>query len=112
MSESLYSEKLNLDLTPENTSLFNFLGESAIGPHCVFNHIFIQKEDDEGEVEFYAYVFADHDDYDDIVRHIRKHRFPQHLNLPEVAEMDQIAFEATHGEITPTFPEEWLDGKT
>lgn len=105
-NDEIYSETLGETLTRFNTSLFTFIGESAIGPHSVFNHVFIQGETD--DQEYMAYIFADHKDYESLFEHIKKNYWPQHNNLNDVSEMDQYAFEVTHGGPAPeTFPSSW-----
>lgn len=97
-------------LTRHNTSLFSFLGESAIlGPLKVYNHIFIHEQQTETQEEYAIYIFADNENYEEIRRHAARHNFPQHLNLTYVSEGDQYAFDITHGidngELV--FPAEW-----
>lgn len=109
LNDEIYSETLGETLTRHNTALFTFIGESAIGPHRVYDHVFISGENEEGEAEFYAYIFNDHKDYETLFEHIKLYRWPQHLNLTEVSEMDQRAFDMTHGisDEDTVFPSDW-----
>lgn len=96
-----------------NTRLYNFIGESALlGPHDVYDHIFITEEDEDGEMTSAAYIFKDNEHYEHVAAHIRLYNFEQHLNVARPVPLDVTAFEVTHG-ITDSedlvFPEDWND---
>jgi hypothetical protein len=100
------SEELNIDLgfggeeniRRDNTKLYTFIGSSALlGPHDVYDHVWIEEQDDEGEMQSVAYVFRDSEHFNTLLNHIRKHQFEQHLYLNKPYPVDVIAFEATHG---------------
>lgn len=89
--------------TRDNTSLFTFVGELA----C-FDHVFIVT-DEENNVG--GYLFRNQEIFPQLAGFLFENMYPMHLNLPEVAECDQRAFDATmYGDIrsTDTFPETWL----
>lgn len=104
--------KLTLDLngnrfecTRENTSLFTFLGELA----C-YDHIFLVFDEENSEI---GYLFKNQEQWTDMAQFLSDNDFPMHLNLQEVAEVDQQAFEATfYADVrqSETFPQEWTNG--
>lgn len=91
--EDLPSMSLNMgergefEATPENTSLFNFLGHLA----C-YNHVFIQLGDEDEETMTGTYVFSTHPVYRQMAEYMMQNGYPMHLNLRQVAECDQNAF--------------------
>lgn len=88
--------------TRHNTSLFTFLGELS----C-YDHVFILKDEETGEG---GYLFKNQTVFNDLGAFIVAHSFPMHLNMTEVAECDQDAFNGTfYRDIRSnrSFPPEW-----
>lgn len=124
MSEHL---RLNLggnefEARPDNTTLFTFLGRSAIRgvemDHHRLNHVFFQTgEEDEGTLSG-SYVFRtdkNEETFDTIVGHIVEHDYPMMLNRRDVPECDVNAYfnmldlKATEeaGDLGDFLPEGW-----
>lgn len=77
------------EATPENTSLFRFMGKLAM-----FDHIFLATDehpDGEDTPIGGLYIFRDIDLFDDIEDFMLEHDYPMHLNLREVAQCDYDA---------------------
>src|SRR5690349_10111711 len=98
------SEYLHLDLggeefeaTPENTSLFTFLGQTALNGLMLdnerFNHIFFYKEmTDRGNLSG-SYMFRTEnngDTWDAIANYIATNDYPMSLNQREVPDCDVV----------------------
>jgi len=91
--------------TRDDTSLFTFLGRTA------FNHIFIHTGS-EDNVMIGAYVFHCHPAYEAMSEYMFANDYPMHLNLPEVAPCDQLAWETmVHEQVEDTdyLPSDWLE---
>lgn len=97
-----------LEATPDNTSLFLFLGHLSM-----YNHIFIQTDDDHGAYIFERFV---PEVWGKIAKYVSRHGFPMHVNLREVAECDKTAFdrmvEVTVAEVDEGIPEGWYGTDT
>lgn len=92
--------------TRENTSLFTFLGELA-----VYDHIFIQTGEEDDTVMTGGYLFKNQEVWHEMAGFLFENLYPMHLNLPEVADCDRRAFEATmYPDIRSedTFPQDWV----
>jgi hypothetical protein len=105
----------DFEVTRHNTSLFTFLGANAIK-----NHVFmVIKDNGDGSCEG-THVFRSFmpEAYDALAAHIIEYNFPQHLNLNDVAEIDEDAFsgavranaEKDLNDLDK-FLDEWNDGK-
>lgn len=89
-----------------NTSLFNFIGDLATR-----NHVFVVMGDDDG-IPTGAYIFQHNEVYPRIVEHMIEHNYPLHLNMTEVAECDEDAFQKSLDQIAEgsfDLPEDWFD---
>ena len=85
-----------------NTSLFTFLGELAI-----YDHIFVVYNEEEN---YGAYLFKNQEVWSEMAGFLFEHMYPMHLNLPEVAQCDRDAFDATMFtdlRSQDTFPADW-----
>lgn len=96
------SERLTLNLgngnefemTPDNSTLYTFLGQTAIGAmlidNAAVNHVFVRTSPEEAETASGMYFFRefDPDNYDTMTRHMTEHRYPMLLNLRRVPECD------------------------
>lgn len=77
------------EITRYNTHLYTFLGHLATR-----NHIFITTNDDEEAVEgVYLWQTFHQEAYDRIHTHIQEHKYAQFLNLYEISEADERAYE-------------------
>lgn len=98
-----------LELTPENSSLFLFLGRLA----C-YSHVFVETgETDDGKM-IGSYLFASHDVFKDVSAFMTSRGYPMHVNLREVPDCDINAFNSMVAqqteEIGDTIPDDWLEG--
>jgi len=72
-----------------NTSLFTFIGANAIK-----DHVFIHFEPTEaGFIGTHIWEYFQYDAYVAIAGVAIEHDYPMHLNLPDVAECDELAWE-------------------
>lgn len=100
------SDGTEIEATPDNTSLFMFVGRLA----C-YNHVFIVMNEEESQG---AYIFSNSNIFTPIGNHILQHDYPLHTNLREVADCDVDAFnrmvhqEATR-DLSDGVPSEWLE---
>ena len=90
------------EATPENTSVFTFLGQTAINgimwDNERFNHAFLNiHEVDEDRVQG-AYIFSDAKNFDEMMRFFMQNGYPLHVNLRHVAQCDIDAYFA-HQEV-------------
>lgn len=113
MSEQNPAMKLNLagaefEATPENTSLFAYLGHLA----C-YSHVFLQLGDNERGQATATYVFSSHPAFETMREYMFENGYPLHVNLQEVAECDVGAFEAMieqqMSDIESGVPDEWAE---
>lgn len=74
------------EATPDNTSLFQFMGRLA----C-YNHVFMQTNEEDEEPTG-TYVFNQHPVYPQMIEYMIANDYPMHLNLRQVAECDVNAF--------------------
>jgi hypothetical protein len=77
-------EKRRLDRT--NSALFTFFGAAASR-----NHVYFQYED--GEDLRGTYIFANAPVFKQIAGFMLQHDFIAHLNMPEVSETDEDAYQ-------------------
>lgn len=91
----------------DNTTLYTFLGKLA----C-YNHIFVvtDKEASNG-----FYIFNDLSVYEEMANYMFENDYPMHLNLPEVAECDNDAWnrhihDLCNDDLENGVPEEWENG--
>ena len=89
------SEHLNLNLggepfemTPDNASLFTFVGQGAL-----YNHVFLQQEELEENRVRGTYVFSTSQSFQPLMNFMLEQGYPMHLNLRQVAQCDQDAYE-------------------
>lgn len=91
------------EATPENTTLFRFVGKLAL-----YNHIFMLTVPEEN---IGAYLFNQHPVYKEFEDYMVKNQYPIHDNLREVAECDLDAFEnmlrENAADIGDYPPEDW-----
>lgn len=99
------------EATPLNTSMFTFAGEAAM-----YDHVFlITNEEQEPPRYLGAYVFKtlQQEAYQALAQHIKKHKYPQHLNMLIAPQCDRDAFDnIAFNDLTGTdgVPEGWTDG--
>lgn len=123
------TEHLHLNLggedfesTPENTTLFTFLGTTALNGAIVnnaqFNHVFFQKgnEDDNTLVGSYMFRTINNEGvFDTIMTHIASEDYPMVLNRRDVPECDITAYNnmvenvASQEHAEDFIPDEWLN---
>jgi hypothetical protein len=80
----------DFEINRRNTSLFTFIGRNAIK-----NHVFLVLEDNpDGTVEG-THIWEEFMEmaYIALENHIIRHDYPQHLNLNDVSQIDEDAFE-------------------
>lgn len=116
MSELVPSMKLHLgelgdfEATPENTSLYLYLGSLA----C-YSNVFLQGTDPE-QPKAGSFVFAHSPAFEDIRDFMLENEYPAHVNLREVPDCDVEAFDRMVGmntsDIGDSIPDEWLDDGT
>ena len=92
------------EATRDNTSLFRFFGQLAI-----YNHVFIIKDKEKGEV---SYIFDTHPAYDKVTDFMIEKDYPIHMNLREIAKCDSDAYdmmlhEQMSDELEDGVPEDW-----
>jgi len=97
------------EATPDNTSLYTFIGNLASR-----NHVFIETEDsDKPNTVIGTYVFSVHPSYQPLMKHLIENEYPVHMNLRSVAPTDENAYQklidqAVAGEEDfETIPEDW-----
>lgn len=73
--------------TRDNTSLFTFLGRAAL------DHVFIKEEETETNTMMGTYIFSSHKMYEKMAEYIFENDYPMYLNLREVAQCDQTAWD-------------------
>lgn len=101
----------DFEAIPLNTSLFTFAGELAM-----YDHVFlITGEEQEPQRYVGAYVFKtlQQEAYQALAQHIKKHKYPQHLNMLVTPQCDRDAFDSiAFRDLTGTngVPEGWEDG--
>lgn len=92
MEDDTYPIHLNgepFEVNRFNTSLFTFLGHNAIK-----NHVFIVIEEHESDTDV-TRIWEEFMEpaYIALENHIIAHDYPQHLNLTQVSQIDEDAFE-------------------
>lgn len=90
--------------TPDNTSLFRFIGNLAI-----YNHVYICLDAEEGKG---TYVFNQNPAYETFEEYMVANDYPIHDNLRDISDCDLDAFEEMvkiyTDKIPDSVPEEWL----
>lgn len=86
-----------IELTPENTSVYTFLGQTAVGDalfeNASVNHAFVQTTRNEKDQPQGMYFFEQfHPVYKEIAAHAIKHSFPTMANQRTVPECDMRAY--------------------
>jgi hypothetical protein len=95
-----------LDLGPDNTSLFTHVGEAAM-----YDHIFVQTGEQETGLSG-MYIFRHNEAFKAIKKHMIRNRFPLHLNQQEAAECDVSAFDRALERAmddTDYLPDDWIE---
>ena len=97
------------EATPDNASLFTFAGNLASR-----NHVFLETgKSDKPNTTIGTYVFSVHPTYKPLSEHLIENDFPVHMNLREVADCDENAYQklidqAIAGEEDfETIPDDW-----
>jgi len=90
-------DEIELDVTPENTTLYTFLGKTMIGDmefnNSSANHIFIAMDEDEKGRTRGMYLFeAFHPVYKTVADFAIKHSLPGVVNSREVGQSDLQAY--------------------
>lgn len=103
-SMELIIGEVEFNMNRTNTSLFTFLGRSAL------DHLFLVHETEENKA-YGTYVFSLNTHFDDLVAFAIKHSFPAHLNMLAVAQCDQDAYDnaiqQAMTDLNDSFPDEW-----
>lgn len=90
-----------LELTPDNASLFSHIGELAM-----FDHVFVETSEDTG-----LYIFGHVESFTVIAQHLVNNKYPIHMNIQEVADCDRAAFirsvDDTQIDVPDFIPEDW-----
>jgi len=77
------------EATPDNTSLYTFIGDLASR-----NHVFIETAtSDKPNTTIGTYVFSVHPTYQPLMKHLIENDYPVHMNLRAVAECDENAYQ-------------------
>ena len=105
---------------PDNTTLFTFLGKTALNgiefDNSRVNHIFFQTGSEDDQTMSGTYIFrteANAGIFDTILSHITTNDYPMVLNRRDVPQCDWDAFQrmidqrAASEEIPDTLPEGW-----
>jgi hypothetical protein len=91
--------------TPENSTLYSFVGHLAI-----YDHAFFVKDEEEGAG---FYIFNQHPSFDEMAQHMMENDYPAHLNLRQVAECDILAFDGMVAkeadDLDGGIPDDWLN---
>ena len=112
MSENIILKMNGEDFesTPDNTSLFNFIGELASR-----DHVFIQTGvGDLPHIMVGTYVFKPHPVYERLAAHLVENGYPMHLNLRRIPQSDEKAYNdmidrAVEGQSAGDFiPDGWV----
>lgn len=95
-----------LEFDRDNAELYHHLGEWA-----VYDHIFLVfSEDDPPTAE---YIWHNDSRYQAAQAHIRRHYFPQHINLPRASAQDIAVFNWQFGVERMyednSFPQDWAE---
>ena len=125
MSENLtltFGDGNEFECTPDNTTLFTFLGKTALGGISIdsgrFNHVFFQTGEEDEETMTGTYMFRtdrNEETFDTVVSHIAEFDYPMVLNRREVPECDIRAYnnmiknraKAELEDLDDFFPESW-----
>jgi hypothetical protein len=122
MSEFLYLDKggKEFESRPDNTTLFTFLGHTALNginfENARANHIFFQDGMEDEATMTGSYMFRTEDNaniWDTIATHIMTNDYPMILNRREVPACDWEAYSrmldqsAAAETVEDFFPEEW-----
>jgi hypothetical protein len=107
MSEASFQLKINgqeFTATRKNATVFTFLGDLA----C-YDHIFLNLTDEIDDANI-GYIWCSSPNYEKLANFMDENKFPMHLNMPEVHEMDVRHFETEHyGDIRSSdFVPEWF----
>ena len=114
MSEKVPSLTINLangrklEMTPSNSSLYTFLGETALGDTTIdnssVNHVFVTTEVSKDGQARGMYFFREFDDaYVDMARHMTEYRYPMVLNQRNVPDGDLKAWQERLDQFTSRF---------
>ena len=95
----------------DNTSLFTFMGKVTLRGMELdaenFNHVFhVYGEDDEGN-SLGLYIFQHNPGFLALYNFLLRNSYPAHLNLREVAQCDQDAWENSTFKDLADYPPEW-----
>ena len=99
-----------LELTPENSSLYLFLGKLA----C-YSHVFVEtgRTEDDTNRMIGSYLFSNSDIFTEVADFMVSRGYPLHANLREVQDCDINAFDdmiAQQATDLDTIPDDWLEG--
>lgn len=104
--------RLNIDGEPHlmhrgNSALFTHIGELMM-----YDHIYVQDDERSGAERVPgAYIFRQNAAFNDVRLWMKRHRFPMHMNLTEVADCDREAFERSvtvqMNDLGDTIPINW-----
>jgi|GEM_PF-3706389 len=107
------SEQTEFRMTRFNSSLYTFVGKTAIEGGDIdnqnFNHIFMHREEEGETVGRYMFVTPQTQElFNSIAGFMLKHEFPAVINQNEVPECDRIAWaKAQTQDLGDYIPDEW-----
>lgn len=88
-------------MTRSNSSIYTFMGRLA-----VYDHVYYAGETEEDR-SFYVFSFVG--GYRELLKHMKKNKYPAHTNMTEVSRSDIEAYErAALADLGDTIPDDWL----
>lgn len=96
-SMKLHFGDREFEATPDNTTLFRFMGQLAM-----YNHVFFATDEENGVG---TYLFNQHPFYQEIEAYMVENKYPTHDNLRAVAECDVNAFKKMVDNYTEEIPD-------
>lgn len=85
------------EATPDNTSLFRFMGHLAM-----YNHVFIVTDEEEGQG---TYLFAQNPAYPTFEQYMIENEYPIHDHLRDIANCDVEAFDKMIAQYGASLPD-------
>lgn len=108
-----YSDGVERRLDRFNSALYTFIGKTALGEdNSARDHVYHRFEND-GERQG-TYIFRNSDAFATIAQYMMENEFTLHLNMTEVAECDENAYqmmidkEVKNQQVPDEIPEDWL----
>jgi hypothetical protein len=95
-------------MTRHNARLYTFAGTLATR-----NHVFLTHEQEDEERAYGTYIFAHNPGYEPLEDFMAFHEYPMILNMNEIQQCDEDAFQNSMGGLSfdeDFIPDDWLDG--